>query len=689
MKLGVQIGIIASLAGASAASAAQDPNDRLTLDDFLEWEEVLNPQISPDGQRIVYTRRSVDKMNDEWRSPLWMVNADGTRHRFLTDGSGAVWSPDGSRIAYVAQGEPSGGQIFVRWMDAEGATSQITHTEHAPGQLQWSPDGNRIAFVMTVPKSEPWQLDMPAPPEGATWTPGPKVVTRLRYRRNGVGYTDEGYRHIFVVPATGGTPRQLTDGDWNHSGPEWSGDGAALLFTSLRVPDAEWVWRESEIYAVDVGTKQITQLTTRNGPDRGPKVSPNGRLVAYVGHDSTDATYTAARLYIMNRDGSRSREILGDLDRSPSNIMWAGDNSGVYFNIAEHGRVELYFAGVGGGQPRKLTEGDHLLQTTSMTANGRAVAVRTDAHEPGDVVVFDVGRPADIRKVTDVNGDVLAGRKLNQVEEIWYKSFDGLDIQGWIVKPPDFDPSRKYPLVLAVHGGPHAMYGFGGAPLGGLVYYWYDWQDFAANDNVVLYTNPRGSTGYGSAFGNAIKNAYPGDDYHDLMVGVDTIINRGYIDANNMFVFGCSGGGVLTAWIVGHTDRFAAASSNCPVTNWFSFVGTTDGASWYRNFEKLPWDDPSEHLRRSPIMYVGNVTTPTMVQVGEMDLRTPVSQSEEYYQALKFLKIPTALIRFQGEPHGFHVKPSNYIRSQAYMHSWFKRYTTKDQAATTSEGQVP
>ncbi len=667
--------------------AAQSAGDRLSLDDFLEIEEALNPQISPDGRQVIYTRKWVDQMTDTWATALWIVNADGSQHRHLTQGSAATWSPDGNRIAFVRTGEPRGAQIFVRWMDAEGATSQITRLDASPGSLRWSPDGSAIAFTMMVPTRERFEADIPSPPEGATWTAAPKIVTRLDYRRNTVGYIDAGYRHVFAVDADGGTPRQLTDGDWNHGAPAWTTDGSEVLFVSHRVPEAEWIFSESEIYAADAETGTIRRLTTRRGPDYAPAASPDGRLVAYVGIDSTDATYATSDVYLMNLDGSSPRPITRDLLESPGPLRWASDGRGVYFNSNERGRTHLYFAPVDGGGARQLTDGDHLLQTTSISRTGRAAAVRTDAHEPGDVFVFDLDEPADLRRLTAVNEDVLAGRPLNEVEEIWYPSFDGLPIQGWIVKPPDFDPTREYPLALAIHGGPHGMYGFGGSPVGGGVYYWFDWQYFAAHDYVVLYTNPRGSSGYGTDFGNAIKNAYPGDDYRDLMIGVDSLLARGYVDEDNMSVFGCSGGGILTAWIVGHTDRFASASTNCTVVNWMSFVGTTDGVGWYRNFEELPWEDPSEHLRRSPIMYVGNVKTPTMIQVGAEDLRTPVSQSEEYYQALKFLKVPTMLVKYHGEPHGFHIKPSNQMRSLAYMRSWFEKHARKPVETATSDGR--
>jgi dipeptidyl aminopeptidase/acylaminoacyl peptidase len=652
---------------------AQQNNDLLTLDLYMEWERVSDPQISPDGSQIVYTRRWVDKLNDKWTSSLWIMNADGERNRYLTEGSSARWSPDGSRIAFVRDGEPQGTQIFVRWMDAEGATTQITHVEKSPSDIRWSPDGEQLAFLMSVPEQEKWKISLPARPQGATWTQDPKIVTRLYYRRDRIGFTDEGYRHVFVVPASGGTARQLTDGSWNHSSPSWTPDGREILFSSLRTEDAEHQWRESEVYAVDVERGSIRQLTTRHGPDGAPVVSPNGELVAYTGYDWTDDTFRASKIYLMELDGSNPREISGDLDRRPRNLVWDPDNRGLYFHADNEGTTNVYFASVR-GEARQVTQGNHRLQLSSVTNDLQAVGTLTSPHEPGDVVAFNMRRP-EIRKLTDVNGDVLAGRRLGEVEEIWYNSVDGFRIQGWIIKPPDFDATRQYPLILTIHGGPHGMYGVG---------FNFGWQNHAANGYVVLYTNPRGSSGYGSAFGNAIKNAYPSKDFDDLMAGVDTVINRGYVDADKLFVYGCSGGGVLTSWIVGHTDRFAAASANCPVTNWLSFVGTTDGASWYRNFAKLPWEDPAEHLRRSPLMYVGNVTTPTMLMTGVNDLRTPMPQTEEFYQALRLLKVPTAMIRFNDEWHGTTRKPSNFMRTHLYLRSWFERFMSKREVASVS-----
>ena len=474
------------------------------------------------------------------------------------------------------------------------------------------------------------------------------------------------------MSADGGTPRQLTEGPYEAGAPSWTPDGRSLVFSSLRIPDADYAWRESEIYALDVATQAIRQLTSRKGPDGNPAVSPNGRLIAYTGYDSTDATWIDQRLYLMDADGRNARVLTPDLDRSPQDLHWAADNAGVYFTIENEGNRNLYYASVS-GQVRPVTSGTHILSVSDISAAGLAVGVRSSFQQPNDVVAFNLRQPGQIQQLTRVNDDILAGKTLGQVEEIWYPSVDGFRIQGWIVKPPDFDPSRKYPMMLSIHGGPHSMYGVG---------FNFGWQEHAANGYVVLYTNPRGSTGYGSAFGNAIKNAYPGKDFDDLMAGVDTVIGRGYVDPGNLFVYGCSGGGVLTSWIVGHTDRFAAASANCPVINWLSFVGNTDSPGWYRNFAKLPWEDPSEHLRRSSIMYVGNVKTPTMLMTGVRDLRTPIPQTEEFYEALKLLKVPTAMVRFNEEWHGTSSRPSNFLRTQAYLRYWFARYSHPAKPAT-------
>ena len=666
-----------ALAVSSTPLVAQQDRT-LDLATYLEMESVGDAQISPDGRQIVYTRGWIDKINDRRASSIWIMNRDGTRNRQLLDGSSPRWSPDGTRIAFIADGEPEGRQIFVRWMDAEGAVSQVTRLERGPSDIQWSPDGASIAFTSSVPDRPDFAgVDLPRRPEGADWVGEPRVVERARWQADRRGFIDDGWTHVFTVPAEGGTARQLTDGDWNHSGIAWSPDGTEIYFSGLRIenPDHPDNWLEGEIYAVAVDDRTVRQLTSRRGPDGNPVPSPDGRLIAYTGIDWHEDTYRNQQIHVMGRDGSNPRVISGDFDRAARNLTWAADGSGLWFNAQNEGSQNLYFVSLDGGV-RQVTEGEHVLSVSTITDDGTAVASVSAPHEPGDLWTFDVQRPDDLTRVTRVNDDALHGVRLGEVEEIWYPSTDGMRIQGWIVKPPDFDPSERYPLILAIHGGPHSMYSVG---------FNYAFQDHAANGYVVLYTNPRGSTGYGSVFASGIQNDYPGADMPDLMIGVDSLVARGYVDDENLFVYGCSGGGILTSYIVGNTDRFTAASANCPIVNWISAMGTSDAWTYTRTFEHFFWDDPTEWIDRSSIFYVGNVTTPTMLLVGENDLRTPVPQTDEFYQALKIRGIPTVMIRFQDEWHGTGSRPSNFLRTQLYLRKWFEQWGTHDDRRATTE----
>lgn len=661
---------IGSMILLSIGSYSQSGNSRhLSLEDYFEIESVSSPQISPSGDQVIYTRRWINKYEDRSQSDLWTMGPDGKNNRYLMEGSNPVWSPDGKRIAFVKQGKPRGSQIFVKYIGIEGPATQLTRLDKSPSGIQWSPDGKYISFTMLVPETKNWPVKMPKKPKGANWTPAPRIVENLTYRRDRIGFLEDGYYHIFLVSAEGGTARQITSGNWNQgrSGYSWSKDGKNIFFSSLRIPEAEYEYRESEIYKIQIQSGEISQLTSRKGPDSNPIISPDNKCLVYQGYDWTDDAYINSKFYVMDLDGSNSRLISGDFDKNARILKWAEDNSGVYINTREKGTSNLYFMPLK-GKVKQVTSGNHMMTVNSISKTGKAVGVFSDPHLPGDVVIFDLKKPV-IRKLTFVNEDVLSRVQLGNLEEIWYKSTDNLDIQGWMIKPPDFDPEKKYPLILTIHGGPHGMYGVG---------FNFRWQYHASRGYVVLYTNPRGSVGYGSEFGNLIKNDYPNKDFDDLMKGVDEIIEMGFIDEKKLFVYGGSGGGVLTSWIVGHTDRFAAASVNYPVIDWISFVGNTDGVSWYRNFKKFPWEDPSEHLRRSPLMYVGNVKTPTMLMTGVKDLRTPISQTEEFYQALKIQRVPTAMIRFNDEFHGTSSKPSNYLRTILYLHHWFEKYSPEE-----------
>ena len=675
------IAVCALLAPHTTTLRAQEKQSDtlLTTAHYLDYETVGEPRISPDGARIVYTRRWVNKQEDRWDTALWMMNADGSENRFLVKGGSPVWSPDGARIAFLGEGEPKGAQIFVRWMNAEGAVSQVTRVEKAPGNIKWSPDGRWIGFTMFAPKAEVWSIDMPAAPEGANWTPAPRYVSALHYRADRQGFTESGFTHLYVVSADGGTPRQLTHGDWNvgarfdalpgGAGWDWMPDGKAIVFDGLMDTDWDMRYRDSDINVVDVTSGQVRKLTAQRGTWNRPVVSPDGQWIALAGYNAVKQTYRVPDLYVMRSDGSQMRKVTGDWDREPDAIVWASDGSGVYATAGDRGTSNVWFIPTAGGAPRAVTTGAQMVSLGSVSRTGVTAVVRTAAQEPPDIWRLDLKKPAPLTQLTRVNEDLLGRITLGKVEEFWYTSTNGAKIQGWIVKPPSFDPSKKYPMIMEIHGGPHGMYN--GA-------FNFMFQNFAANNYVVLYTNPRGSTGYGTDFGNAINLRYPGVDYEDLMAGVDTVVRRGYVDDKRMFVGGCSGGGVLSSWVIGHTTRFAGAAVRCPVMDWVSFAGQTDIPFFtYNFFEKPFWEDPKRWLEQSSLMYVGNVQTPTVIMTGELDMRTPMPQSEEYYSALKMRGVPTALLRFAGEYHGTGSKPSNFIRTQLYMMSWYQKYGGK------------
>jgi dipeptidyl aminopeptidase/acylaminoacyl peptidase len=611
-------------------------------------------------------------MKDQNSSNLWIIDVKGERLRQLTDGSwrdsAPVWSPDGKRIAFLSDRSGSA-QVHVMWADTR-ETLQLTRVERAPGGLKWSPDGRFILFTTSLPDDTPiLPVKLPPVPRGAQLAKGAVVVDRLSWGSDGVGPTTKNYTHVFVVDAlVGGTPRQISSGNYSHSGPDWSADGRTIYVSGIRKPDAEYLRGDSEIYAINVATLGVTALTDRKGPDSNPIVSPDGKWIAYTGYNDENHTSTLSHLYLMDAGGGNKRVWQGNLPSSPGGVEWAGDGSGVYYSMEEHGEANEYFLALAPASvPKKITSGAHMLTSLSIASNGQVAAIRSSARQPGVLVTFALNRPADVKTLVDVNADVLDGVALAEPEEVWYSSSDGLKIQGWLMKPANFDASKKYPMVLWIHGGPWSMYNVG-----------WNWafQNWAANGYGVLWTNPRGSTGYGQEFVNGIQFSYPGKDYDDLMAGVDAALAKGWVDKDNLFVCGGSGGGLLTAWIVGHTSRFRAAVSMRPVIDWQSFVGITDGSSWYRQFRKYPWEDPMEYAVRSPLNYVANVSTPTMIMTGEADLRTPIPQTEEFYRALKMIrKADTLMVRMPEEFHGWR-RPSHQLLQQLYLMAWFEKYRT-------------
>jgi len=660
--------------------AAQSGAKYLDKDTFFKMESISNPEIAPDGSQVVFTRGFVDIMKDQAASNLWVIDTKGERLRQLTEGtfrdSAAVWSPDGRRIAFLSNRSGST-QIHVMWVDTH-ETLQLTHVERDPGGLKWSPDGSRILFTMNLLDETPiLPVKLPATPRGAQLAKGAVIVDRLSWGSDGTGPTFKSYNHVFVVDSTvGGVPRQITTGNYSHNGAEWSSDGKTIFVSGIRKPDAEYLRGDSEIYAIDVATLDVKTLTNRKGPDGNPLASPDGKWIAYTGYDDKNFTNTINNVYLMTPAGGGSRQWLTNLPSSATDIMWAADSSGVYYSMEEHGEANHYFAPIESSQPKRVTSGTHMLTAVSIAKNGQAVAVRSTPKQPGVLVTFPIAHPAETKTLVDVNADVLGGLTLADTEEITYTAPDGLKVQGWLMKPVNFDPSKKYPLVLNIHGGPWSMYSIGWS---------WSFQNWAANGYAVLWVNPRGSTGYGQEFVNGIQFNYPGKDYDDLMSGVDAALAKGWVDKDNLFVCGGSGGGLLTAWIVGHTNRFRAAVAMRPVIDWHSFVGNTDGSSWYRQFQKYPWEDPMEYAVRSPLHYAANVTTPTMIMTGEADLRTPIPQTEEFYRALKLVrKTDTLMVRMPEEFHGWR-RPSHQLLQQLYLMAWFDKYrTTVNKSQVTS-----
>ena len=527
---------------------------------------------------------------------------------------------------------------------------------------------------MFVPKLKPSPIKMPAKPAGATWNAPPKYVDDLGWRRDGQGEVPSGSQQLFTVPVSGGTPRQITDAPFDHGNAVWAKDGQHLYFSANMREDREIEGSDSDIYSVSISDGKLTKLTDRYGPDGNPTISPDGKKMAYLGFDDNYNGYQISRLYVANVDGSNSQLISGNLDRDVNDITWSADGKGLYFQYVDKahtkiaymtlkGKVSDITEGLGGGTlGRPYTSGSY-----SIADNGNYAYTWAETLEPADLGVGNAGKN---KRVTKVNEDLFDYKKLGKVEEIWYKSsVDGLDINGWIVTPADFDPNKKYPLILEIHGGPFSSYGpvFSG-----------EIQLMAAAGYVVLYTNPRGSTSYGFDFGNEIDKNYPSKDYDDLMSGVDEVISRGYIDESQLFVTGGSGGGVLTAWIVGKTDRFKAAVVAKPVINWFSWALYSDMSAFATRywFEKRPWEDPEKYMKHSPISLIGNVTTPTMLLTGESDLRTPIHESEQYFSALKLQGVETAMVRIPGAYHGIAARPSNLIGKVSAILGWFDKYRT-------------
>jgi len=647
----------------------------LELMDLFDLEYISNPVISPDGTKVVYVRNFKDVMTDRDYSNIWITNIDGTQNRPLTQGNqrdaNPTWSNDGKKIAYHSNQQDDKVKLFVMYLDSHQAVA-LTNSANPPGAVSWSADDKQLAFTQFVPKAAKSFLQIPSKPVGATWNDAPIFIDEMNYRQDGGGYSKPGHRQIFTLGIDGGTAKQLTFDENDYGNPFWTKDGKSLIFSANLHENHELEPGNSEVYKLNLSDGKVTALTSRFGPDANPVVSPDGTKIAFTGSDDTYQGYQVDQLYIMNIDGTGIENLTKTLDRDASNPQWEANGKGLYFqydekgdtkigHVALTGKIRTVVEGLGGldiGRP--YNAGDY-----SVSSNSRFAFTLGGTAHPADLAVWVDG---NVNRLTAVNDDLFSFRQLGNVEEMWWKSsYDQLDIQGWVVTPPNFDPTKKYPMILEIHGGPFAMYGNS---------FSYEVQQYAAAGYVVLYSNPRGSTGYGQEFGNSIHHDYPNHDYEDLMSGVDALINKGFIDTTNLFVTGGSGGGLLTAWIVGKTDRFKAAVIAKPVINWSTHVLYADNPAFFTKywFPGNPWEAPENYAKRSPISFVGNVTTPTMLLGGEADYRTPIAESEQFYAALKLQGVETAMVRIPNASHGLVNRPSMLLSKTASILSWFNHY---------------
>ena len=644
--------------------------------DVFDLQFAVYPEISPDGNKIVYLRQQMDVQTDKKYSNIWMIDHSGNQHIALTSGKashyGLQWSPDGKRLAYISSSEGKS-QLFIRWMDS-GLSASITNVPGSPAGLRWSPDGRHLLFSQSVAAPAAVIGQVPAPPKGAQWAAPAQIITQLRYKQDGAPITGgEAYTHLFVVAADGGAPRQLTSGNTDHGNACWTPDGKHILYTADYSATAATDINNERIYALNLESGERRMLLDRRGPYQRLSLSPDGRQLAFTGFEDQFLGYQQTELYVVQRDGSGLRVISDKLDRDIGQIAWAADGKGLCFQYDEHGvskmahmslqgQVTDIVQGLGGASiGRPYTDG-----TFSVATDGRYVISATNPQQPAELMTGHHQAKIAPRQITHLNRELLLAKKLGRVSDFWVNStVDNKRVQGWIITPPDFDPARKYPLILEIHGGPYTAYGPSFTP---------ELQLMASKGYVVLYTNPRGSTSYGADFASYINHNYPSEDYNDLMDCVDYVVKQGYVDEKRLYITGGSGGGVLTAWAIGKTDRFAAAVVAKPVINWYTHTLTADAYPYFAKywFKQKPWENAAAYMQRSPISLVGNVKTPTMLITGEQDHRTPMSESEQYFQALQLRGVRSALIRIPDEGHEMTARPSNLLRKVAHILGWFE-----------------
>ena len=691
-------------------SAVAQERRLITEKDLYRFVWLADPQISPDGSRVAFTQVTVNEKKDGYDTSIWMVaTAGGVPYRVTmgTRDSSPRWSPDGTQLAFLRStekaGKPEPPQIYVLRMSGGEAFALTSMPKGASGP-QWSPNGRMILFTSTstpedIAKAEKQRsaakaagVAEPPPPEE---TEGDvRVITRAIYRFNGTGYLDpKRPAHIWTVsvPATSTEkprPEQLTKGDFEEEDPTWSPDSKLIYFTSTRIAEPYYDPARSTIYSIPATGGEITKVFEMDGDIGQFALSPDGKRIAFRGSVSKPVlSYNQPDLWVVDAGGGQAKNLTEKLDadmggglagdqRPPrggrnARPLWTPDGRSIIDSVEEQGRVNLRRIDAATGQATHITQGDQEVfsWTASRDGNKFVIEISTPT-EIGDLYILNNGLAGgQTRRLTNVNEKLWREIRLTPPEEFWYQSFDGKRIHAWVQKPPDHQEGRKYPLILNIHGGPHAAYGYT---------FMHEFQWMAAKGYIVLYPNPRGSSSYGQEFGNIIQYRYPGDDHKDLMIGVDETIKRGWADPDKLGVTGGSGGGVLTNWAVGQTDRFKAAVSQRSIADWEDFWYTADFTLftpfWFRG---APWEQKEDFAARSPLTYVKSVKTPLMLIEGEADYRTPPSAGgEQMFRALKFLRKPVVMVRFPDESHELSRsgKPNHRIERLFHIVNWFDIY---------------